>query len=1110
MGICFSKQNVIIPAIYNPDIEKQLTDVHNALKGEFMSMGFPTNVTLRIANTEWYELVKYRQIAIPPHIIFPNPISKEWIEENYDFRHVDKFVMKKMNKSFLNKTPQQVAIFLIKDFNDEMLRARALFRWLASINLDKINYDKLMDNQMRYTLYRLKQNNISYGKVLKILCSFVNIYCEEVSGWAKHANYEIGEKINLNDKNFWNIIRINGFWYLCDANFGSHKIFQGEKKYSLLQFFFKKKNLTSQKKYQYDNGYFLPNPEEFIYKHIPVLSKHQLLARTVTLQEFEEMAYLRPAFFEHKLGIISHPKCTVFAEQSRNEILIGTDKEFPVIFAYTIFISDETVLDTGLVQDIKKETIDPSLYITIFQNKSKNLLIIRLRLPQTAKYKLRLWVSKDDIKLKEPDYKWCTDYIIKYTKRDNIYIPPFPNTNLSELGPNYRARKCNFTNMFPVLGMYTSSNKNYTEIHFNGDDNEYEFSVEITKKSLPTITSYIVKSEEKANYTLIFPDNGSRTIGKQTHFFRLKLRMEDNFQSYQECSKNIHFKIFKKISCQFKIELKWYDENNEGHDLSMYSFFVNSYEDVTFYINFPLPGMYKLEIEAKELNSRKNYELIYNSYFYAIESNTNSFQFPIVTDKWRISETHKILQPFRKLYSNEKVLIQIEGFKADEMIACRVNDNEIFHFDLFNDIWECEIDTGENFGDLVIRAKIYKNAKFFTEILIYKIFKNPIMKMAKPAIENSEIASEPEEATIENCETTSELAEPVIGNSEINSTLDKPAIDNSQAISKNENIDKINASQTIDISKNEVSDENDFIKTMKYVPNVQFETIENATNIEEIGEIDWSLKMEEVIYISEFLPADDSDDGEDKTFKINENGNEKGKKEIVNNAEETTGKPGNRNDEKEEKSQQQHNDQEDVAKKASDLKKAYEEKDYKKLKVAIDKASVKPINPLLIKDLSKANELKANLEKICGLQNRILKLDAKCIAELNQYNQPPAVVHLVIKSTLLILSIDEGQTDEWKECRVFIKYACSYSILKKIKALKILTVHPAIILRAEQIICELNLQEVKEASAGAAAFYLWCKGNIDIYKKINKEEIGKSQPATRKIQKNIFLSSFHH
>ncbi|CAD5126637.1 DgyrCDS14721 [Dimorphilus gyrociliatus] len=114
------------------------------------------------------------------------------------------------------------------------------------------------------------------------------------------------------------------------------------------------------------------------------------------------------------------------------------------------------------------------------------------------------------------------------------------------------------------------------------------------------------------------------------------------------------------------------------------------------------------------------------------------------------------------------------------------------------------------------------------------------------------------------------------------------------------------------------------------------------------------------------------------------------------------------------------------------LQKAFQEKDYRKLKVAIDKDYVEPINPLLLKDLSKANELKANLDQIRGLQKRILKLDAKCIADLNQYNQPSTVVHLIIKSTLLILSIGEVQTDEWKECRVFIKYACSNSILKKI------------------------------------------------------------------------------
>ncbi|CAD5126281.1 DgyrCDS14437 [Dimorphilus gyrociliatus] len=274
---------------------------------------------------------------------------------------------------------------------------------------------------------------------------------------------------------------------------------------------------------------------------------------------------------------------------------------------------------------------------------------------------------------------------------------------------------------------------------------------------------------------------------------------------------------------------------------------------------------------------------------------------------------------------------------------------------------------------------------------------------------------------------------------------------------------------------------------MKNVQTIRMETIENVSNTGEIGEIDWLSKMEEVIYISEFLSDEESDNGNDENPTINENESESGNEEKGN--------------------QQQHNDQEEVAKKALNFQNAFHEKDYKKLKIAIDKASVEPINPLLFKDLSKANELKGNLKKIYGLQKRILKLDAKYIAELNQYNQPPTVIHLVIKSTLLILSIGEVQTDEWKECKVFIKYACSNSILKKIKDLKILNVHPGIILRAQEIIDELNMQEVREASAGAAAFYLWCKGNIDIYKKIKKDEMEKSQPAYKDSQKNIFSST---
>ncbi|CAD5126902.1 DgyrCDS14921 [Dimorphilus gyrociliatus] len=1152
MGFCFSKENAVEPEIYNPDIEKQLAEVQHALKGDFKSMGFPTNVTLRIANMEWFQMVNYRQIAIPPHTIFPNPNTKESILKNYNFESVDKFVLKKNGKTFLNKSPKQIAIYLTKDYNDEMLKARALFRWLASLDLNKVSFDKLLDHQMRSTLLGLKNYEKAYSKVFEELCSYVNIHCLQIVGYAKHAGYEIGDNIDTNDLSLWNVIRINKFWYLCDANFASRKVCQEEKKYSLLASFFKKKSDESVLSYKYDDGYFLPNPEEFIYKHMARNPRHQLLARELNVEEFRDLAYLRPAFFQHKLGIVSHPKCIVYAGSHKNEILISTSKTFPVRFIKSLYIENTTVLEESVRRQILDKTIDPNEHIKMFQDQKKELLIIRMKLPQTATYKLRLQVMEDHNNTKEEnDYDWCTDYIIKYTKTDDVFIPPFPHTYQHEMGPNYKTRNHNFLNMFPKVGMYSSTNKNYTEIHFDGDDDEYEYYVQVTnvrfspkflqkyclsrfengfghikfyfpasgeyginifgqrrkteykysclclnliekepEMYLPSICSYVVTNEQEPNYTLIFPENEKFTIGKQHDYFKLKLMIEDNFQSYQECFRKIYFKIFKRIPCQFKIELYWYDDKENKHDFSVYSFFENSVESVSFHINFPLPGMYKFLIYGKQLNSRDKYKLVYNCYFYAIESDPNTFQFPVITDKWRISESHKIIQPFKKLYSNEKVRFQIQGLKANSMIGCFTNNRE-FEFTFFNDSWECEIDIDNYSGELIIKAQIYKSAKFFTQILTYKIFKRPYEKPKQIAIE--ERKEEPTQ--VEPIQEESIQEEPIQEEPIQEEPIQEEPIQEEPIQEEPIQEEPIQESYEIDI-----------IENIENIPIIQTETIENDHEpSHEIGEVDWSQQMLDVIYVSEFLPEES--DSEDETIITDENENN----DLIDieKNDQTSENP----DDKEEQSlltnatepgKQSNSNQ--LANKVRELEKACQEKDYKKLIIAINKASIKPIPPSIKENLAKANELKKNMEEIRKLRRRVLKLNARSITELNQYNQPPTVVHTVMKATLLILSISEIRTEEWKDCRVYINYTSSNSMLKKIKALKVLKVHPSIILRADEILKNLNGREVADASAGAAAFYIWCKGNIDLYRKIKKNEIENAQPATKKFQKSLFTS----
>ena len=52
-------------------------------------------------------------------------------------------------------------------------------------------------------------------------------------------------------------------------------------------------------RYQYDEHYFMPNPDEFIQEFWPSESKWQLLESPITLEEFEALPFVRCASFSN-------------------------------------------------------------------------------------------------------------------------------------------------------------------------------------------------------------------------------------------------------------------------------------------------------------------------------------------------------------------------------------------------------------------------------------------------------------------------------------------------------------------------------------------------------------------------------------------------------------------------------------------------------------------------------------------------------------------------------------------------------------------------------------------------------------------------------------------
>ena len=56
-------------------------------------------------------------------------------------------------------------------------------------------------------------------------------------------------------------------------------------------------------RYEYDDHYFMTDPEEFIYEFFPMQAEWQLLKHALTLTQFEQLPFVRSLFFRYGLSL---------------------------------------------------------------------------------------------------------------------------------------------------------------------------------------------------------------------------------------------------------------------------------------------------------------------------------------------------------------------------------------------------------------------------------------------------------------------------------------------------------------------------------------------------------------------------------------------------------------------------------------------------------------------------------------------------------------------------------------------------------------------------------------------------------------------------------------
>lgn len=90
--------------------------------------------------------------------------------------------------------------------------------------------------------------------------------------------------------------------------------------------------------YEYDDFYFMTDPEQLIYSHWAQKAEWQMLTHPLTLQEFEELPLVKSYFFKCGMFFISHQKGVVQTKKGNISITVGFVK--PTNFTYKIVLAE--------------------------------------------------------------------------------------------------------------------------------------------------------------------------------------------------------------------------------------------------------------------------------------------------------------------------------------------------------------------------------------------------------------------------------------------------------------------------------------------------------------------------------------------------------------------------------------------------------------------------------------------------------------------------------------------------------------------------------------------------------------------------------------------------
>ncbi|XP_076440831.1 hillarin-like [Babylonia areolata] len=311
--------------------------------------------------------------------------KKELFPDASVFKDIDEQVIK------VAEGEQPTYTDLVRQLTENLLtdleKVRAIYRWITVKDLNVMEFGDDIEAESPMGLLRgIKMGTETYHVLFMRLCSYAGLHCVEVKGHSKSVGYEPGMKITPDIfQNTWNAVLVCGEWRLVQCNWGARHLVLSKDP----QEKFRNKDHI---RYQYDEHYFLTDPDEFIQEFWPLEEEWQLLPCPISLEEFEALPFVRSIFFHYGMHFERHCLAVMDTDEKggcRISLKVPEEHENDLIFYYQLRFADKERL-----KDLTYK--GAALDRFVFQTMVDNTITFSVHVPTAASYFFEIFATKFD------------------------------------------------------------------------------------------------------------------------------------------------------------------------------------------------------------------------------------------------------------------------------------------------------------------------------------------------------------------------------------------------------------------------------------------------------------------------------------------------------------------------------------------------------------------------------------------------------------------------------------------------------------------------------------------------------------------------------------------